>query len=197
MILDKSMKLLNVPAIEPLLVNEMDAFMAYVNDQLAENGAHGVGYFQPMSRESPVVPPEKVKAFITGLGTPVSAPGWRRGWVARLRDGQVIGHLDLRARPEPFTSHRCLLGMGVHRDYRRAGLGMCLLEFGTRWATESALEWMDLEVISGNSPAHRLYRKAGFLQAGDMEDLFRIDGQSVSSMTMVKRLVRPSAARAG
>lgn len=175
--------------IEPLSIAGADGFFAYLHDHLRDNGTAETGYFQPMSRDNPVMPAAKLEAFRVGLGVPVPEPGWRRAWVARLPGGEIVGHVDLRARPEPFTSHRCLLGMGVHRDHRRRGLGLRLVEWAASWAREhTALEWLDLEVISTNAAAVALYEKAGFIAAGEICDLFRIDGVALPSKTMVKRL---------
>jgi ribosomal protein S18 acetylase RimI-like enzyme len=174
--------------IEPLTIGEFDWFIAYLTEHLAENGSEEVGYFQPVSREVPTLPLAKAEAFRSGLGTAVPEVGWRRAWVARQRSA-FVGHIDLRARPEPFTSHRCLLGMGVHREYRRRGLAGRLLAMATAWAVEtSGLDWIDLEVLSTNLPAVRFYEKAGFELVGDVADLFRIDGLTLGSRTMTKRL---------
>ena len=174
--------------IEPLAVGEFDRFITYLNEHLAENGSEEVGYFQPMSREAPMLPSAKAEALRSGLNTAVPELGWRRAWVARQR-AAFVGHIDLRARPEPFTSHRCLLGMGVHPEYRRSGLAGRLLAVATAWAVEtSALDWIDLEVLSTNVPARRFYERAGFELVGEFTDLFRIDGLALGSRTMTKRL---------
>jgi ribosomal protein S18 acetylase RimI-like enzyme len=168
-----SAKTLDSIVIEPLAIGDFERFIAYLNEHLAENGSGEVGYFQPMSREAPTLPLAKTEAFRVGLGTAVPEFGWRRAWVARER-GAFVGHVDLRARPEPFTSHRCLLGMGVHHEFRRGGLAGRLLAVATAWAVEtSALDWIDLEVLSTNVLAVRLYEKTGFELAGELTDLFR------------------------
>jgi RimJ/RimL family protein N-acetyltransferase len=173
--------------IEPLAIGEFDRFTTYLNEHLAENGSEEVGYFKPMPRGA-MLPSAKVEAFRSGLGTAVAEPGWRRAWVARQRTA-FVGHIDLRARPEPFTSHRCLLGMGVHREHRRSGLAGRMLEVATGWAAETgALDWIDLEVLSTNVPAVRFYEKSGFKSVGEVLELFRIDGLTLGSLTMTKRL---------
>jgi RimJ/RimL family protein N-acetyltransferase len=179
---------LNTIVIEPLAIGEFDRFITYLNEHLAENGSEEVGYFQPMSRGAPMLPSAKAEAFRSGLGTAVPELGWRRAWVARQR-AAFVGHIDLRARPEPFTSHRCLLGTGVHREHRRGGLAGRLLAVATAWAVETAaLDWIDLEVLSTNVPAVRFYEKSGFKSVGEFPDLFRIDGLALGLRTMTKRL---------
>lgn len=173
--------------IRPLHAEELAVFFLYLNDHLRDNGRDGTPLFQPMSRSSAGFPPEKVTGFSTGLQAGFGQQGWRRVWVAQ-RDEEIIGHIDLRSRPEPAARHRCLLGMGVHREVRRSGLGAALLETAVGWARGQGLEWVDLEVLAGNAPARALYRKTGFVQTGEIPDLFRIDGESLGYVFMSLQL---------
>lgn len=181
--------------IRPLHVEELAVFFHYLNDHLQDNGRAGAPLFQPMSRASPGFPPEKAAGFTAGLQASLGLPGWRRVWVA-LEGEEIIGHIDLRARPEPAARHRCLLGMGVHRNARRGGLGTALVATAAAWARSQGLEWLDLEVLAGNAPARALYRKAGFVQTGEIADLFRIDGESLGYVFMSLQLM-PGADRMG
>jgi len=173
--------------IRPLQSEELAAFLHYLNDHLRDNGRDGAPLFQPMSRSSPGFPPDKAAAFSSGLRAPLGQRGWRRVWVA-LKEGEIMGHIDLRARPELAAAHRCLLGMGVHRDARRSGLGSALLDTAVDWARSQSLDWVDLEVLAGNAPARALYRKRGFVQTGETPDLFRIDGESLGYVFMSLQL---------
>ena len=165
------------PIIRAASEADLTAFFPYLADQLSDNGQHGNPLFQPMSRSQRGMPPGRVETFTRGVATPLSQPGWRRLWLA-LDGDDIRGHIDLRARPEPEAAHRCFLGMGVHRDARRIGLGMALLEVAIDWAIANpALDWIDLEVLSVNEPARALYRKRGFIQTGEIADLLRIDGE--------------------
>jgi len=175
-------------AVEPLEERHFNRFIDYLRDQASENGSEETGYFQPTSRHESSLPPDKVEAFRVGLRTNVPLPGWRRVWVAR-RHERFVGHVDLKARSESFTAHRCVLGLGVDREHRRGGLGQRLLAAATAWAIETAtLAWMDLEVMSTNVAARRLYEKAGFDLIGEVADLFRVDGVSLAPRIMTKRL---------
>ena len=132
---------------------------------------------------------EKEQLFRAGLNLPVGSPGWRRAWVARASDRQIVGHVDLRSHPVRFAEHRCLLGMGVDRNHRRLGLGAALLSHASEWAlANTGLEWLDLEVLSTNEPAIRLYLRAGFVKVGEVAEMFKMDGRLFAKTTMTKRL---------
>lgn len=185
-----------LPRIEPLAPHEFDAFIEYLNDHIADNGRPPLGYFQPSSREASLFPPARAAAFRAGLEIPVGERGWRRGWVLRNREGRIVGHIDLRGHAEDHTRHRCLLGMGVHRDLRRQGLGLRLIRHAGRWAASTGvLAWIDLQVIGTNRAAIGLYRRAGFRTVGEVEDMFAIDGQSLSYLTMTLRLIECKGVR--
>ncbi|MYN47160.1 GNAT family N-acetyltransferase [Pseudoduganella sp. FT93W] len=175
--------------IRPVGAQEFDDFLRYLNDHLSDNGASGQPYFQPMSRSQSRIPAELAQAFRQGLELPLGAPGWRRLWVAQAADGRPLGHIDLRARPEPPAAHRCLLGMGVDRKARRMGLGQLLINHARQWArSEAGLEWIDLQVLSVNLPAIQLYQRCGFVMTGELHDMFRIDGLSLAFTSMSLKL---------
>jgi ribosomal protein S18 acetylase RimI-like enzyme len=109
-------------------------------------------------------------------------------WIALDDGGAIAGHVDLRGRPEPASSHRTLLGMGVRHDLRRAGLGTRLVQEALAWARASGFAWVDLEVLSQNHKARALYVRTGFVETGEVPDLYRIEGQSVGAVSMSLRL---------
>ena len=175
-------------SIRPAVHTDLAALFAYLNDHLADNGKDGTPLFQPMARSESRLPPEKEAGFITGLGTAVGEPGWRRVWLALDDSGAIAGHIDLRARPERPAAHRALLGMGVHRDHRRKGLGARLIDAAMAWARDEAgIEWIDLEVLSVNRAARDLYARSGFAMVGEMPDMFRIDGEQHAYTFMTRR----------
>ena len=173
-------------------MGDFDGFLVYLDDHLADNGREGTGYFQPLSRDASCFPADRAQAFKAGLGIDVGAPGWRRLWVARGGQGRIIGHIDLRAHAERYAAHRCLLGMGVDRAHRKAGLGGRLIAEAQRWAADTAqLRWIDLQVLSINTPAINLYLRNGFVKTGEVADMFDIDGQLFGYTGMSKRLAQP------
>lgn len=169
--------------------DDLPAFFDYLNDHLSDNGLGGTALFMPIPRSESRFPAEKEAGFRAGLETPVGQPGWRRAWLAIGPGGHIAGHIDLRARLEKAAAHRALLGMGVHRDFRKRGLGAALIGAATDWASLEAVDWIDLEVLSVNRAARALYQRAGFVQVGELDDMFRIDGQALG-YTFMSRKVR-------
>ena len=100
----------------------------------------------------------------------------------------MAGHIDLRGRTEPASSHRTLLGMGVRRDLRRAGLGTRLVQEALAWARASGFAWVDLEVLSQNHKARALYARTGFHTTGEVPDLYRIGDTPIGAVSMSMRL---------
>lgn len=180
---------LDALTIAPIGLAGFDNFERYLNDHLADNGADGQVYFQPLARAQSRLPPELAHSFRSGLALPLGSPGWRRLWGAFAPDGRLLGHIDLRARPEPPAAHRCLLGMGVDRSARRSGLGQRLIAHACAWAhDEAGLTWVDLQVLSVNLPAIGLYQRCGFEKTGEQFDMFRLDGASFAYTSMSKFL---------
>ncbi|MFL6671817.1 MAG: GNAT family N-acetyltransferase [Massilia sp.] len=169
--------------------DDLPRLFLYLDDHLLDNGRDGTPLFQPQSRADARFTVDKAASFTAGLGVAIGEPGWRRAWLACDEAGAIAGHVDLRARPEPAARHRALLGMGVHRDYRRQGLGLRLIEEAVAWAAaHTGLDWIDLEVLSVNEAAHALYRRAGFVTVGEFADMFRIDGESLAYTLMTRPL---------
>jgi ribosomal protein S18 acetylase RimI-like enzyme len=175
--------------IRPAEAADLPAFFVYLDDHLRDNGRDGAPLFQPLSRAQSQLPPGLKVSFIEGLAIPVGQPGWRRLWLALDARGSIAGHIDLRARPEPGARHRAMLGMGVHRAYRRRGLGAQLLASAIDWARQQdGLKWVDLEVLSENHPAVALYLRSGFTMTARIEDMLEIDGASHDLSYMRYRL---------
>jgi ribosomal protein S18 acetylase RimI-like enzyme len=165
--------------IRPADAADLPAFFVYLDDHLRDNGRDGAPLFQPLSRSQSQLPPGLKVSFVEGVALPVGEPRWRRLWLALDARGSIAGHIDLRARPEPLARHRAMLGMGVHRAFRRRGLGAKLLDMAIGWTqAETRLEWIDLEVLSENHPAVALYLRAGFNMTARIEDMLQIDGVS-------------------
>lgn len=173
--------------IAPLAPADLEAFLVYLEDHVSDNGIGVTPLFMPRARSS-WKGEEVAAAFREGLAVPLDQPSWRRAWTIRDEQDTILGHIDLRARPEPHTEHRVLLGMGVHREHRGRGLGRALVEHVIAWAQDEGFAWIDLEYLDTNPAAARLYERSGFVETGRSPDKFRIDGQSIGYVHMARRL---------
>lgn len=174
--------------IRPLDSGDYPAFFTYLNAQLEENGKNGNPLFQPVSRKITIFPVEKEAAFVSGLSKSVGQPGWRRAWVVCNDEGEIMGHVDLRAHSDSTIQHRALLGMGVGLSLRQQGLGRQLLEFACDWMRHhELLVWIDIEVLAVNTPAVALYENADFELLCEIPDLYRIDGKQESVIRMTRK----------
>jgi len=174
--------------IQPFDPADFDQFIVYLNKQLAENGKTEHFYFMPFERADSKVGPEKLESFRRALAAPFPNPGWRQLWLACDDDFNIVAHCDLRAHAERHTEHRCVLGIGVNQAYRNRGLGTRLIRHAETWACAQQIQWIDLEVLTVNAPAIRLYEVTGFHQVGEIEAKFALDGAFYSETMMTKKL---------
>jgi len=161
-------------------------FFRYLTVHLAENGQNGL-YFQPLSIEQSKFDEEWEKKFSIGLEKEKGEEGWRILWLATNQENQIVGHIDIRGRPEPNTSHRVLLGMGVDSQFRKLKIGQQLVQFVIDYCkNQPDISWLDLDVMSNNVPAIRLYEKIEFQVLSQTDDMFRIEDVSYghTAMTM-------------
>ncbi|KXX71256.1 GNAT family N-acetyltransferase [Flammeovirga sp. SJP92] len=164
---------------------ELDDFIQYLTLHLSENGKDGEALFQPMSRKHGIGETQLREKFKVGLIRNYGEPGWRKLWLAKNEQGQIIGHIDIRSYPDQNSSHRVLLGMGVDSSHRRLGVGLQMLEYVIHYCDEEEqINWLDLQVMTCNQKAINLYLKKGFVEIGKIEDMFRIDNASFGSTSM-------------
>ena len=80
-------------------------------------------------------------------------------------DGQPIG-LAWGRLEESNPAVAKLYQVWVHPNYRRLGAGQLLLEAVTSWATGKQADLLELGGTCGDTPAVRLYTRAGFEPVG-------------------------------
>ena len=88
--------------------------------------------------------------------------------------GRIIGNIDITGRKNKITMHTAVIGMGLLKEWRNAGLGTALLNKGIEWAKQNPqLEILWLQVFAQNTPAVRIYEKAGFEVNGIQKRFFK------------------------
>jgi RimJ/RimL family protein N-acetyltransferase len=82
--------------------------------------------------------------------------------------GEPVGLLDL-SKPDPdVMQHMMMLGMYVRAEYQGLGVGTQLMDAMKILAKRLHLSRVMLTVFEGNTPAEKLYRKAGFVECGTL-----------------------------
>ncbi len=98
-------------------------------------------------------------------------------------DGQAAGLAWGKIEPATRdTAH--LYQMWVAAEHRGVGAGMLLLERVISWARERGARQVLLAVTCGDSPARRMYERAGFSPVGEPEPLRPGSGLSVQPMRL-------------
>ena len=167
-----------------LTLNELDSFMGYIESHLSENGENGI-LFQPLSKDQINTDGDWRSKFESAFDKALGDSGWRKVWVAMDKTGVIIGHADIRSLNQLNTAHRVLLGMGVDRNHRKLGIGQQLLEWVIAYCkNDEGIDWLELEVLSNNTPAVDLYLKHEFELVSQRKDMFRIDGRSYDYTAM-------------
>lgn len=164
---------------------DLEPFFVYLGVQLLDNASGDSPLFQPIAKKHCQVSKQLEDKFRTGFESKLGKHGWRKLWLAKDDDGRILGHIDLRHDNGEYSFHRVTLGMGVDSSVRKQGLGIKLVESVIQFCHGiTSIEWLDLNVLSNNLPAKKLYLKCGFQIIGEKSDCYRIDGKPVSELTM-------------
>ena len=117
-----------------------------------------------------LAPLDPARAAAWWLGTvPELADGWLRMWVARDA-GRLLGTVQVQRGRMANGAHRGeVRKLMVHPDGRGRGVGRALLAHAEDEARRSGARLLVLDTETG-SPAERLYRGAGWTEAGVVPD---------------------------
>lgn len=102
-----------------------------------------------------------------------------------LAGEEVIGWCDITPESRQILSHRGELGMAVHPDHRRRGIGDRLIEVTVGAARQSGLDQVELTVRTDNHRAIALYLQKGFAIVGTSPRAIKIDGAYYDCYSMV------------
>lgn len=77
-------------------------------------------------------------------------------------DKAQVGYCEVRIYHLPLPTHVYIMGLEVHPEFRRKGIGMKLVLESIKLADSSGARYVELVVSSDNESALNLYKKAGF-----------------------------------
>lgn len=135
-------------------------------------------------RSSPGPPPEPDRPVLERHGA---------GNVLVAVDGDaIIGSLLLGLWTDLESSRHVLEveGLAVEEARRGEGIGAALLDAAIARARERGARRLVLRVLSGNSPARRLYESRGFEVEGARREAFLLEGTFVDDLMMGLDLTR-------
>jgi len=168
--------------IQPLTRRDLTRFDQHFARHRWESG-RGDYHFMPFEPGDPEGP-RGLDARLFEL--PLHAPGWQRWWVAWAPAGdRIVGHVNLKGDHLKTSLHRCELGIGIERAYRKHGLGRRLMDLAIAYCRQApSVAWLDLRVFGHNENARALYRDLGFVELGVIEDRFRIGSDHIADVIM-------------
>lgn len=124
---------------------------------------------------------------------------FHRGWSEQevetlLLDRNVVAHRAMAGnRLRGFILSRCaadeaeILSVAVAPNYRGKGLGRDLLNLHLRRLAGMGVRAIFLEVDENNSPAIRLYRRAGFHEVGRRPNYYPAPGGKPATALVLRR----------
>ena len=100
---------------------------------------------------------------------------------------KIIGNSALRFFNHEKDKHRTNVGIAIQEEYQGLGIGSILFDIMIDLATHSdVVEQIELDVISTNEKAKRLYINKGFKKTGDIPHQLKLkDGTYLDGEAMV------------
>ena len=91
-------------------------------------------------------------------------------------DDKIIGNAALRFNIHKKDQHRTNIGIAIQEEYQGIGIGSILFDIMIDIAKNSkGIDQIELDVISTNEKAKRLYAKKGFVKTGDIPHQLKLD----------------------
>ncbi len=104
-------------------------------------------------------------------------------------DGEYVGNCSLTGMNASRYKHRASVGIALYQRYTGRGIGRAMLEWLCVTAKEKGFEQLELEVVSSNERAVRLYQRIGFQIYGTFPDNMKYkDGTYTDAYWMMKKL---------
>lgn len=99
-------------------------------------------------------------------------------------DGRVIGIAGLRGRTLEQEAHVGHVQVSVDRDHRGKGIGRLLLQRLFAWAPARGATRLEIQALTNNPGAIRLYERVGFVRDGLRRGAVVVDGEYVDAVCL-------------
>lgn len=87
--------------------------------------------------------------------------------IVAVVDGKIVGTAGIDEVGKQFKAcHRADFGISIEKEYWGFGIGKALTQACIECAKRAGYEQMELNVVSANEPAIRLYQSVGFQEYG-------------------------------
>ena len=98
-------------------------------------------------------------------------------------DGKHVGNCSFSpVGPFKRIAHRCDMAIALYQEYCSCGIGSIMLKIALGYAKEVGYEQVELEVVSSNAKAIKLYEKYGFKKYGTKPDNMKYSDGSYASI---------------
>jgi RimJ/RimL family protein N-acetyltransferase len=168
-----------IATIRDLSVSDATAMLRFANQLAREKKTNrdlGVASFDRRLTQKEET--KFVRAMVKGVKE-------RRGANAvAFVDGQPVGECTLSRRIPGDMHHTGTIGIVVLDGFRGIGIGERLMTEVLRKSRRLGVWLVELEVVTGNEPAVRLYEKLGFRQVGVIPNKILRDGKHRDIISM-------------
>lgn len=104
-------------------------------------------------------------------------------------EGEYVGNCSLMGMSASRYQHRASMGVALYQKYTGMGIGRAMIERLFALAGEKGIEQIELEVVTDNERAVRLYKSMGFEIHGTLPNNMKYkDGTYADVYWMKKRL---------
>jgi ribosomal protein S18 acetylase RimI-like enzyme len=166
-------------ALRPLAISDLPAYKALRDEVVAE---HEEAFTSDAAAEAQ----RSIDSYRARLG---GAPGIGTFTIGAWRGDRLVGAITCEHDARHKVRHLGhIIGMMVHSETQKQGIGRALLDAALAQARGSGLEQLTLSVTSTNEVALRLYRRAGFATYGHLPRAIRWDGRYLDKDLMLLSL---------
>jgi ribosomal protein S18 acetylase RimI-like enzyme len=171
-----------IEALGPGAANAATSALVPLLQDVVDDGA-SVGFLPPLGAD-------EARQYWDGVAAAV-AEGSRLLWVARERDGSIVGTVQLDLERRANGNHRAeLIKLMVHTRARRRGIARALMEAAEEAAGRLGRTTLFLDTRLGD-PSEQLYRTLGWQFVGSIPRYARSAGGAVDANAIYYRLLDP------